>query len=209
MPEQAEKKTRKPQKLPKVLTREEVKKLFASLNVKAPTSLRNYVGLLLAYRCGLRVSEITNLSVSDIDFQNAQIYIQMGKGGRDRYVGMDEETMSWIRRWLAIKPKGDYFFCTLKGKGFNNGETYLRQVCKRMSERTGIYINDNHVKKSVHPHVFRHCYATELIEEGYSIIEVQHLLGHSSVQTTQRYSHCRQKELGAKLRQRKSLMELP
>lgn len=203
---QKEKKERKPRKLPKILSKEEIKKVFDALNTKAPTSLRNYVALLFMYRCGLRVSEVTNLSVKDINFETAQVYVQQGKGSVDRYVGMDELLMSWCRKWLAIKPEGEYFFCTLKGKKFANGDRYLRAVCERLSERSGVYVNDNHVMKPIHPHLFRHCYATELVEEGYSIIEVQQLLGHSSVKTTQVYAHCREVELGEKIRRRESIL---
>jgi integrase/recombinase XerD len=203
--EQEPVKKRKGRKLPKVLSRAEIARIFKAINVKNPTGLRNYVAYLLMYRCGLRVSEVVNLSVKDVNFETAQIYVQQSKNNKDRYIPMDAETIAWCKRWLEIRPaSADRFLSTLKGTELS--PRYFNQSLERLSQKTGIYIQDGHELKPMHCHVFRHCFATELIEEGYSIIEVQRLLGHSSIQTTQCYAHCRDMELGKKISQRKSII---
>ena len=101
----------------------------------------------------------------------------------------------WLRAWHEKRPKGKTFFCTLKGGPLST--RYVQQVVKRMAHRAGL----ERVEK-VSPHTLRHTYATELLDEGFSIREVQELLGHASVATTQVYTHVRPKGLADKIRAR-------
>ncbi len=187
-------------KLPKVLSRADVEKLLSAPNIKCPTGLRNRVALQFMYRAGLRVSEICNLSVGDVDLVNGLVYVQQGKNGKDRYIPLDTESMEWCKRWLAIKPPSEYLFCTLEGGQMS--VRYLREVCYRISEKTGVYVNDNHSKKKVNPHIFRHTCATELLEDGLNIREVQQVLGHGDLNTTMIYTAVRPEALAIKMRQR-------
>lgn len=195
---------RKPQKLPKVLTSHQVQKLFDSFNVKCPTGLRNRVLCEVLYRCGLRISEACDLQVADVDLQEGFIYVQEGKGKKDRYVPLDEETTTWLKQWESIKPKSDYFFCNIRReyKGDRLSPVNVRQVLDRKSKQAGVYIQDGREKVAVTPHKLRHTFATELIEEGFNIREVQELLGHASIQTTSIYTHVRPEKLATKIRQR-------
>ena len=84
-------------KLPKVLSREEISRLMAVPNLRYPTGLRNRVILQVLYRAGLRRSEVTNLSPADVNLEQMFLYIQDSKGGRDRYVPIDPETISWLK----------------------------------------------------------------------------------------------------------------
>lgn len=199
-------KHRTPKKLPKVLSRDEVARIFKAINTKCPTGLRNYVSFLLMYRCGLRVSEVTNLSVKDVNFETAQVYVQQGKGSKDRYIGMDEETMEWCKKWLAIRPDsaGTRFLSTLKGTKLN--PRYFNQALWRLGEKAGVYIQNEQELGNMHNHIFRHCYATELLEEGYNLIEVQQLLGHATLGMVMIYAHIRPGELGKKIKSRKSII---
>jgi len=152
------------------------------------------------YGAGLRVSEVCNLSVSDVDLTTCLVYVQQGKNSKDRYVPLDDETIKWCKNWLAIKPDSEYFFCTLEGGRMS--DRYIREVCYRISEKKGVYVNDNHCKKKVSPHVFRHTCATELLEEGFNIREVQQILGHDDLNTTMIYTAVRPEALVAKMRNR-------
>ena len=203
---EVEVKHRTPKKLPKVLSREEVARIFKAIKTKNPTGLRNYVSFLLMYRCGLRVSEVTNLSVKDVNFETAQVYVQQGKGHKDRYIGMDEETMDWCKKWLAIRPDsaGTKFLSTLKGTKLN--PRYLNQSLWRLGEKAGVYIQNEQELGNMHNHIFRHCYATELLEEGYSFPEIQQLLGHATLGMVMIYAHLRPGELGKKIKERKSIL---
>lgn len=189
-------------KLPKVLSREDVERLFSAINTKCPTGLRNRVALQLMYQAGLRVSEVCNLSVDDIDITNGFVYIQQGKNKKDRYVPLTYESIEWCKKWAKIRPVSDYFFCTLNGGRLS--DRYLREVCYRLSGKTGVFINDNHRKKKVNPHVLRHTCATELLEEGFNIREVQQVLGHENLNTTMIYTAVRPEALAAKMRSRRN-----
>lgn len=193
-------KHRKPQKLPKILSQSQVQALFATINVKCPTGLRNRALLDTLYRCGLRISEACNLQVADVDLQEGFIYVQQGKGKKDRYVPLDQDTIAWLKRWEAIRPESGYYFCTLKGGQL--APVYIRQVLDRLSKRSGVYIQDGREKVHVTPHKLRHTYATELLDEGFNIREVQVLLGHASIQTTTVYTHVRPEKLAKKIRER-------
>lgn len=193
-------KKNKPHKLPKVFKREDIKRLMAAINIKAPTGLRNRVALEIMYRAGLRVSEVCNLSIDDIDIKHGFIYVQQGKCKKDRVVPLDPSLAEWCKRWLAIRPNSEYFITTLKGGKVS--DRYLRQVCARLSHKTGIYLNNNHKKKPLHPHTLRHCFGTELIEDGFTLPEVKELLGHASINTTMVYTHIRPETLATKIRQR-------
>jgi site-specific recombinase XerD len=198
-------KKRKSQKLPKIIARGDVSKLFSKINIKCPTGLRNRVALQLMYRAGLRVAEVCSLAVTDIDLAESWIYVQQGKGKKDRVVPLDQETAEWCHRWLSVRQglpaaaTTDYFFITLKVKGEQLSDRYLRQVLERLSKKSGVFITDNHIKKPVSPHKLRHSFATEKMEDGFTLAEVQQLLGHSSIQTTSVYLHSRPLALRAKM----------
>ncbi len=178
--------------------------MFKAVNLRYPTGQRNRVILQVLYRCGLRVSEVCNLTLPDVDFLNRMLYIQEGKGGKDRYVPLDDETVLWLHRWLDIRPgNGEYFFTTCaEGRGNQLNVRYVRDAVYRISKTAGVYIQNGKKRKPVSPHAFRHTYATELLEEGFGIHEVQQLLGHSDIKTTSIYLAVRPQQLAAKIRGR-------
>ena len=184
---------RKPKKLPKILSRAEVNRLLDSINTSTKTGLRNRVCLELMYRAGLRVSEVCNLALTDVDLQNDLIYVQQGKGSKDRTIPLDPELKKWCLKWLEIRPESEYFICAIskgaEGKPLNQRQ--VRELCYNLSRKAGVYINDNHRRKACYPHSLRHTFATELLEEGFTLAEVQQLLGHSNISTTSKYLHVR------------------
>jgi integrase/recombinase XerC len=191
-------------KLPKIIDRRSVTKMLNQINTNCPTGIRNYAIVMIMYRAGLRVSEVCKLTVPDMNFETGLIYVQRGKGGKDRYLPMDNDIVKACQEWLRVRPESDYFFCILEGGIMD--QRYIREVCYRISNKAGVYIQDGAEKKPVSPHKLRHTYATELVKEGdCNIREVQELLGHSSVATTQVYTHVVMDEIQEKIQKRKGI----
>jgi len=173
--------------LPKIMDRADVEKLLAEPNTSCPTGLRNRAIMETMYRAGLRVSEVCNLAPRDIRWQARELVVREGKGGKDRVVPFGKALGQWLSLWNDERPKvgngTGHFFCTLQGGRLS--PRYLQAMIKRESEAAGLD------PEGVTPHVLRHCYATELLDGGFTIREVQELLGHSDVSTTQIYTHVR------------------
>lgn len=183
-----------PQKrLPKRLTREEVKAILKQPSTRYPTGIRNRALLRLFYRAGLRCNEALDLKVRDVQLGRGEIHVWQGKGDRDRLVFVDDVTIEYLSRWKDIRPKSDWFFCTLKGVRL--GDRYVRSMTARYGRKAGIAID-------VHPHMLRHTFATEMLEDGFSIIEVQKMMGHAYLSTTSIYLHVADENLRSRLRTR-------
>lgn len=184
-------------KLPVVLDKEEAELILSQPNTGCPTGLRNRVILEVMYRAGLRVSEVINLKPGDIRWGPGILEVRGGKGGKDRNVPVDSETLGWLRAWQGQRPGGrQRFFSTLQGNPLS--PRYLQQLVKRLAHRAGIERADQ-----VTPHTFRHSFATGLLNDGFTIREVQTLLGHSNVATTQIYTHISPQVLTAKIQGRR------
>lgn len=124
-----------------------------------------------------------------------ELVVRQGKGGRDRVVPVDAELTHWRLQWDAVRPQASRtLFCTLAGGPLS--PRHIQQVAKRVAEKAGLD------PAEMTPHVFRHTYATELLDEGFTIREVQQLLGHAHVNTTQVYTHVRPRDLADKVRAR-------
>lgn len=197
-----EKKKRQPKKLPKILSREDAKKILAVPNTKTITGLRNRVILQILYRAGLRVEEVCNLAPADIILDKSLVYVQQGKNSKDRYVPVDIVTLNWLQTWMEKRLPGDYLFMSHRGKKLD--QSYVRKMVYQCSKKADIYIQDGRERVLPSPHTLRHCYATELLEDGFSIREVQQLLGHSSIQTTSVYLSVRPLALAEKIRGRET-----
>jgi len=184
-------------KLPVVLEKEEAEAILTQPNTGCPTGLRNRAILEVMYRAGLRVSEIINLKPGDIRWSSGILEVRSGKGGKDRNVPVDSETLGWLRAWQGQRlSRRLRFFTTLQGKPLSS--RYLQQMVKRLAHKAGL-----ERAEQVTPHVFRHTYATELLNGDFTIREVQTLLGHSNVSTTQIYTHVEPRALSAKIQSRR------
>jgi len=190
-------------KLPKIVSQDNVIKILSKINTRCPTGCRNYAIIMTMYRAGLRVSEICNLTLSDVNFNTGLIYVQQGKGGKDRYVPMDSDIKKAMQAWLKIRPESQYFFCTLKGGQIDT--RYVREMCYRLSRKANVYIQDGIEKKPVSPHKFRHSCLTSLLKEGFNIRQVQEIAGHSNLNTTMIYTHVIIDDLKEKMQNRKPL----
>jgi len=194
-------------KLPKILSRDDAARFIRAINTKTITGLRNRVAIQLMYRCGLRVSEVCNLAPHDLYFECDFPFIRVneGKGDVDRVVGVDPETVELCKRWMKVRPESEWFLCAVsKGaEGNQLDERQIRDFCYRLSKKTGIYLRNGRKKQPVHPHTFRHCCATERLEEGWNLEQVKELLGHADIQSTDIYLHVRPMVL------RKKMQEIP
>jgi len=178
--------------LPKVISRHQAEALLRIPNTKCPTGLRNRSILEVMYRAGLRVSEVIGMKPGHIRWQTGELEVHQGKNNRDRVVPVDQETMSWLGRWDQQRPKrGGRFFTTLAGRPLGRG--YIYEMVRRCAGKTGLEF------ERIGCHVLRHSYATEKLADGFTIRDVQELLGHSDVSTTMIYTHVSPEKLREKV----------
>jgi len=190
-------------KLPKILSREDATRLINTPDTETFYGLRDKIAMLLMYRAGLRVSEVCNLTVDDVNMKQGFILVQSGKGNKDRIIPMDPELMEWCRKWIDVRPTSEYFICTQKRTPVL--DRHFKKVVPRYAKRAEVYIRKGKEKKTPSCHTLRHCFLTELIEEGFTIQEAQALAGHSSIITTAKYLWARPEVLTQKMRKRQEV----
>lgn len=172
--------------IPAVLSIEEVDRIISSVDLSAPEGHRNRAILEVLYSCGLRVSELVSLRISDLFFEYSFIRVT-GKGDKQRLVPIGEPAvravqfyLSQTRRSLASKKAEDILFLNRRGGQMSRQMVFL--IIKRQCSAAGI-------TKDISPHTFRHSFATHLIENGADLRAVQQMLGHESILTTEIYTH--------------------
>lgn len=170
---------KKDETLPVVLSKQECKLLFA-----APRSLKHRFLLAFAYAGGLRMNELRQLKISDVDLDRKQVRVRQGKGRKDRYVILADFLAARFEKYLfEVKPQVYLFEGQVAGDVM--GERSIQNVINRALERTTI-------KKRASMHTLRHSFATHLLEDGIDIYSIQRLLGHSDIRTTIVYLHVAQ-----------------
>ena len=174
-------------KLPDTLNLIEINKLMAAIDLSKAEGIRNKTILEVLYGCGLRVSELCNLKISNL-FLDIEFIKITGKGNKERLVPIGNEAAKFIKIYLQesrvhinIKPgKEDYLFLNKRGNPLSRVMVFI--IIKQLAEIIGI-------KKSISPHTFRHSFATHLVEGGADLRAVQEMLGHESITTTEIYTH--------------------
>ena len=190
---------RQPKKLPRDLNRSELNLLISKASYEAKTN-RSIIGntlwlaIELMFGTGMRVGELCSIRLSDLDMENLSIYIH-GKGDRDRVVYIvDPDIVSLLKKYVIIrnelKPDTDHLLITSRGTSAK--PDFIRRNLHSLVEKSSI-------DKSITPHMLRHSAATQLLEAGVDIRYVQRLLGHSSISTTERYTHVNDTSLHAVL----------
>lgn len=171
--------------LPKVLSYEEVR-LLLDVDLTDKYSYRNKAMIELMYATGLRVSELVNLKVNDIDFTSCTVKT-LGKGSKERIIPIGDYAILFVQKYLfeyrnqlLKKTNTDYLFLNHLGKKISRQAFYI------MLEELAIKKN---IKTSFSPHTLRHSFATHLIDRGADIVSIKEMLGHSSLSTTQIYTH--------------------
>ncbi|HGE72873.1 TPA: site-specific tyrosine recombinase XerD [Candidatus Poribacteria bacterium] len=177
-------------KLPTVLSIAEIQTLLNKPDTSKPLGLRDKAILELMYASGLRVSEVVELIISDI---NADIgYIRcLGKGNKERVVPVGSKALEAIRDYLKsgrplLNPKGEWLFVNYKGDKLTRDG--IRRIIQSIAKEAGI-------NKKISPHTLRHCFATHLLERGADLRSLQEMLGHASISTTQLYTHVNSERL--------------
>ena len=172
--------------LPEVLTVEEIDRIIETVDMDKAEGQRNRAILETLYSCGLRVSELCNLKMSDLYFTEGFIKVE-GKGSKQRIVPISQRAIKEIRYWLIdrqawrIKPGyEDYVFLARWGKGISR--IMIFHLIKELADKAGI-------TKKISPHTFRHSFATHLLEGGANLRAIQAMLGHESITTTEIYTH--------------------
>ena len=173
--------------LPQVLSVNEVDLILSKPDTNEKLGLRDKAVLEMLYACGTRVSELINIKLSDLFFQEEVIRV-LGKGSKERIIPIGSSAVNWINRYLT----GSRPLLMRKSKSENY--LYLNNRGSMLS-RMGVwkivdrYVKEAGIEKEVHPHTFRHSFATHLLEGGADLRAVQEMLGHADISTTQIYTH--------------------
>ena len=169
--------------LPDVLTTPEIDRIIAAVDTSTPKGLRDSAMLEVLYSCGLRVSELTSLRMQDLFFGEGYIRV-IGKGDKQRLVPISTVARDKIQRYLEKRrsARSGEEVVFLNNRGGQLTRVMVFTILKQAAQRAGI---DKHIS----PHTFRHSFATHLLEGGASIRQVQEMLGHESILTTEIYTH--------------------
>ena len=181
-----------PKSLPKSLSEDEVEGLLEAPNIKTDVGIRDRSMLELLYACGLRVSELVGIQLTEVILSDGVIRVT-GKGSKTRLVPMGEEAVDWIKKYLVKsrqnilnKQTSKFLFVT------NRGGEMTRQAFWYLIKKYALMAN---IDKPMSPHILRHAFATHLINHGADLRVVQMLLGHSDISTTQIYTHVARERL--------------
>ena len=166
-------------KIPIVLTKEEVLKLIEGAQTK-----KSRLMIQVLYSSGLRVSEIVNLKKQDLDFNENIGWVRSGKGKKDRMFIISKKLSNKLKKFIEKRPSWNYVFSEKKPLSTRN----IQKIIQKAGFKAMI-------NKQVHPHTLRHSFATHLLEDGTDIRKIQILLGHSSLSTTEKYTHVSSSEL--------------
>jgi site-specific recombinase XerD len=185
---------RRGRRLPDAPRPAEIERLLESLEGDGPLALRNRALVELVYSAGLRSAEAVGLDLGDVDFEQEHVHVRRGKGGKERVVPLGEEAAYWVGRYLReARPK--------LAAASNNGKARAARPGRRLTgaggagdalflSARGRRLDTSALRRLVpHPHRLRHAFATHLLEGGADLRTIQELLGHSSLSTTQVYSH--------------------
>ncbi len=176
------KRPKKEKRIPDVLTKKEIKRLFECCSNK-----KSRLMLSLIYACGLRVSEIVNLKINDMNFNERTGKIKQSKGKKDRGFNIPDKLFRQLFKQAELqKSLGKEYLFTGK-----NGKLSTRNIQKIVQTA----VKKSGITKQVHPHTLRHSFATHLLEDGIDIRYIQGLLGHSSISTTELYTHISAQQL--------------
>ena len=174
-------------KLPDTLSYEEINRMIDAIDLSKPEGGRNKAILEVLYGCGLRVSELTGLKLSNL-YLDIEFIKVTGKGSKERLVPIGGPAVKALKIWIEnirvhtpVK-KGEEDLVFLNRRGSRLSRVYIFMVIKQLAELTGI-------NKTISPHTFRHSFATHLVEGGADLRAVQEMLGHESITTTEIYTH--------------------
>jgi integrase/recombinase XerD len=180
-------------KLPQVLSVDEIDNIQGAIDLSKPEGIRDHCIIEVLYSCGLRISELTNLQISDLFLDEGFIRIH-GKGDKERLVPISAKAIKELRIWLDVRKHieiqsghQDYVFVS-RTRGKKLSRISLFVFIRKYAQKAGI-------TKEISPHTFRHSFATHLLQGGANLRAVQEMLGHSDISTTQIYANMNQNKL--------------
>lgn len=173
---------KKPKKLPVFLISEEIHALFSAPDRSTWQGRRNYAVLVTFAFTGIRLSELVQLDVNDLDFATGQIRV-LGKGSKERFVPMNSLVVSALREYLEVRPPSPESAVFLNKSKRRISRRSIQKMVRNLGLEAGVF------KKGLSPHKLRHTFATLLHMKDVDILEIQTLLGHSSITSTQIYTH--------------------
>lgn len=173
--------------LPEVLSVEEIDRILSVIDLGKPEGIRDRAIIEVLYGCGLRISELCNLRISQLYLEDGYLRVS-GKGGKERLVPIDGKAVERLREWLVTRmghkvraSEEDYVFVSLT-RGCRLSRISLFVYIKEYAQKAGI-------RKNISPHTFRHSFATHLLEGGANLRAIQMMLGHEDISTTEIYMH--------------------
>ena len=183
---------KRPKSLPKFLSLDEVEEILNNINIGTPTGYRNRAILELLWASGMRISELSNLNFGDLNLENNEITV-FGKGAKERIILITDRAKSYLEKYIdfarplvakgyELEPISDSVPVFINKTGYRLQPRMIRNVINEIVEKIEL-------PKHVTPHMFRHSFATHLIENGADLRVVQELLGHASISNTQIYTH--------------------
>jgi integrase/recombinase XerD len=199
----------------KLLSREEADRLLAMPALRYASGVRNRTMLEIMYRAGLRASEVCNLRVQDVRLADGWLQIRHSKRDGSRNIPIGPKLRYWLERWATIRPDSEWFFCVMR-QGYEGAQMDRGQLWEFVhgyAVRAGLEEfrlkwqeanpgeTEGRPEWRVSPHVLRHSFATERLEDGFVLHEVKDLLGHASISTTEVYAHARPATLAEKMAQ--------
>lgn len=184
--------------LPKFLSKDEIEQILNNVNIETPAGFRNRTILELLWATGMRISELSGLNFGDLNLEHNEIKV-FGKGSKERIVLISDRAKSYLERYLhtarklvaqgfEIQEKGEYSPVFINNTGYRLNPKTIRNVINSIVDKISL-------PQKVTPHMFRHSFATYLIENGADLRVVQELLGHASISNTQIYTHISTKHL--------------
>jgi len=189
---------KKPKSLPKFLTTDEIEKILNNIKIETPAGFRNRVIVELLWATGMRVSELSSLNFGDLNIEENEIKV-FGKGAKERIVLISDRAKQYLQQYIKTARH-------LLAPGYDIGE--ISESSPVFINSTGYRLQNNTIRKAIHdvvekielpkkvtPHVFRHSFATHLIENGADLRVVQELLGHAGISNTQIYTHISMKRM--------------
>ena len=179
--------------LPDTLSFDDVNRIIKAINISTDLGRRNHCMIEVLYGCGLRVSELIDLKMSNINFKESYLKVE-GKGDKARFVPLATYTAELIKQYIKeIRSKykinkkcEDILFLNSRGSSMSRVIVFI--IIKELTEKAGI-------NKKISPHTFRHSFATHLLQNGADLRYIQEMLGHSSITTTEIYTHLKNEEL--------------
>lgn len=187
-------------KLPDILDREEIKQMMRVVDVSTKHGFRNRLIIAMLYATGMRVSELVNLKLSDINYKEEYLDI-IGKGNKERFIPIDKKVLNDLKVYInkyrvlqKVKEEDKNYVFLSEKRGERLTRQFIFKMLREVASQAGI-------KKTVHPHIFRHSFATEMIRAGANLVAVKEILGHTSIASTEIYINLKTSDL------RKTLQE--